>query len=1124
MAIKITDNFQVNIKNPIDNRFVVGSQSIPGGPGSIYPTPFYAYRDDISSNMGFVYPGLRIWDFNDNLPYVWTGTTWSNENLTGASVLNSGDPGFSAGNGYRNYVTKFYDTGTVLTKSLLFDNNIHVGLGITSSIDPNKSGGAGVPPLNSSSPSNGLHVSGRIRTNTGFVGYGGYIHSINAQNIDAGPSNTGRLQLPLIATPGVTSPTTTYVLTSQINPVTLNILNSWQDILNVAPLYSPTNLGTTNPGAVSLYSGTVGLNHEFFSLVSSGLQIDPGSAGGGSVRIESRPGSILGGGSASVYKQLNPSTKVHEFKTISSNFMDITEANDIINLNSNITSSTLQVSQNPNDPHGIIIEIPASFEGTDYYVNGLYQGQEQLGTRSKPFKSLKACINKILNRSSVTIGVTPDTYDPTINRPNIYNPVTKASTQDITQNGVAFKKWEVRTGPGQPKATYRNNYYSNLPGVGAARVIIQSYTEIDENLAINGVTYFLEKGGYSSMIVVPQGATTYNAPGTPENTQPFEYLFDMKLLTDSVDRGNPKRYDYDYRPWDPASVLGFDPDSTAGPLGNKPGELDYPLRCYIEGQGTIGFGGEYTNTSNVLIGGHSTRKGYVRAKGTNSRDYYLSGGLQPTYFPPSSPPPTPIGQTNWWSDTQHTSEFSLGSPGGYISLQMYRNYAVRPAHITTVAPYTPGQNSGDILKNEDDIAITREGVVMEGYKTTAVPDYGAIQVEGRNLMFYESFTFNGTVVITCDEQHMIYAKDYGTLYSDNGRVYMRRNYQKVLYSKSEFNTTNLQAGDTNNLTAGAWYKITVVGTTLLAQWKLIAQPSTWRNITGDPIPEPPIGTIVSTLLNYSFKTRTTPPGGLPFGSGRVTSARKLYLPCDHVYDIYLKNGGQFNHGGDFYTQQNTSAMQGGPCSFVCVENNIISAGDTMHPLGTNNQSSTMCYFSANGGGFVTNLFYNYFIKHIYDTSYSTVANYDGYNKHGITFKSVKIDSYAYKSISSVVHTSGATYPTYLTNSPATSGTSFWNFSGKAIGLGTFRSCLLYDKKQYCDLRVPFSDTTIQNGTNTGLLYIAGTPIDLSSSYMSPLLPSFANDADAAISNLPVGAVYRLYNTTSPNGNIRMRTS
>ena len=146
MAIKITDNFQVNIKNPIDNRFVVGSQSIPGGTSSIYPTPFYAYRDDISSNIGFVYPGLRIWDFNDNLPYVWTGTTWSNENLTGASVLGSGTPAFSAGGGYQNYITKFYDTSTVLTKSLLFDNYLHVSLGSITSVNPNSSGGLALPP------------------------------------------------------------------------------------------------------------------------------------------------------------------------------------------------------------------------------------------------------------------------------------------------------------------------------------------------------------------------------------------------------------------------------------------------------------------------------------------------------------------------------------------------------------------------------------------------------------------------------------------------------------------------------------------------------------------------------------------------------------------------------------------------------------------------------------------------------------------------------------------------------------------------------------------------------------------------------------------------------------------
>ena len=215
MAIKITDNFQLNISNPIDNRFVVGSQSITSGPGSIYPTPFYAYRDDISSNIGFVYPGLRIWDFNDNLPYVWTGTTWSNENMTGASVKDSSLPTFSSSGGYRNYITKFYDTGTVLTKSLLYDDNSHVSLGnVTGGVNPNGTiGSAG-------SLTQGLHVQGRIRTNTGFVGVGSYITNIDASNIEAGPSGIGTLNLQLISRLGTISGPT-YLLTTN------NGVNTW---------------------------------------------------------------------------------------------------------------------------------------------------------------------------------------------------------------------------------------------------------------------------------------------------------------------------------------------------------------------------------------------------------------------------------------------------------------------------------------------------------------------------------------------------------------------------------------------------------------------------------------------------------------------------------------------------------------------------------------------------------------------------------------------------------------------------------------------------------------------------------------------------------------------------------
>ena len=368
MAIKITDNFQVNIKNPIDNRFVVGSQSIPGGPGTIYPTPFYAYRDDISSNIGFVYPGLRIWDFNDNLPYVWTGTTWSNENLTGASVLGSGTPAFSAGGGYQNYITKFYDTSTVLTKSLLFDNYDHVGLAIPGVINPNSTTGIGSGVLmqstlnvSASGLTQGLHVNGRIKTNKGFVGYGGYIGSINAGNIDAGPLNTGTLNLQLISKsnfpntspdciPTVPTPTT-YLLTNDNGGS-----HQWRPVLSVVPFWQPTNLPAINLGpdttSANLYSGNDNTNqlYQFFSLVSTGLAITDGLVGGGSIRIETKAGVNVGSTDGiELYKGLN-ANNIHQFRKIKSN--------------------SLKVSIDPND--NLLIESPAAGSSRALYINKTY--------------------------------------------------------------------------------------------------------------------------------------------------------------------------------------------------------------------------------------------------------------------------------------------------------------------------------------------------------------------------------------------------------------------------------------------------------------------------------------------------------------------------------------------------------------------------------------------------------------------------------------------------------------------------------------------------------------------------------------------------------------------------------
>jgi len=368
MAIKITDNFQVNIKNPIDNRFVVGSQSIPGGPGSIYPTPFYAYRDDISSSIGFVYPGLRIWDFNENLPYVWTGTTWSNENLTGASVEGSGNP---AGTGFQNYVTKFKNNATVLTKSLLFDDYIHVSLGtVIGGVNPNGSAGS------AASLPEGLHVQGRIRTNKGFVGIGEYLTNLDAGKIDGGPLGSGRLQLQWINTAGLvsaagTNPYNPYLLTTDGS----NLSTSWQSLLSIVPHWQPNTLGLNNSGAVSLYSGenANGNFYEFFSLVSSGLQID--AAVNGSVRVETKPAVSVGAGAGDLYAGLNAG-KQHQIRTITSGSLDVTTVGNEVK-----------------------VELHVDINDKAFYVNSGYNGPE-MGTLAKPFKDIESALYAFVGKGT----------------------------------------------------------------------------------------------------------------------------------------------------------------------------------------------------------------------------------------------------------------------------------------------------------------------------------------------------------------------------------------------------------------------------------------------------------------------------------------------------------------------------------------------------------------------------------------------------------------------------------------------------------------------------------------------------------------------------------------------------
>lgn len=320
-------------------------------------------------------------------------------------------------------------------------------------------------------------------------------------------------------------------------------------------------------------------------------------------------------------------------------------------------SDSLEITE---DGDNIRYEIPSTFQGIDYYVNINYTGTDELGTASKPFKTLQKCQNVILNRDSI---VNPGNPDPSIN------------------GGLPYDKWDLRT---------------DQPFNGSIRVIIQSGSVVNENIAINRVTYYLERGGFNSTLYVPNSGTGAN----------LQYVLDMKELVDNV----PK----------------------------VAGKLPYLISCEISGSGAV-----------IFEDGHNNRKGFIRANGFNDGNMTVE---------------------------QDNCNLTIGSIGGYISWVMYK----KPS-LTYTPLYSDAGNT---------IPITREGVHMTGYQTSSVPDYGAFEVQGANAQFTDSLFLNGINEISCYEQHLIYAKNYGTIYGDNGRIYIRRSYQHVNYSEIEYIDVN----------------------------------------------------------------------------------------------------------------------------------------------------------------------------------------------------------------------------------------------------------------------------------------------------------------------------------------------
>jgi hypothetical protein len=158
----IIDNFHVRLKAPIDNRFVVGGSD-----------SFYQNKDDIENK----YLGLRIWDLNiPGGPFCWKGDIegWVSENAIGVTVDGTTSPG---------YLPVFTSGPTVLGNSLLYQTNNQIGIGILpSSINPNTQVNGSVISF----VSNGLHVSGNIKTDNFLIGKGDYITQLNASNVNAG--------------------------------------------------------------------------------------------------------------------------------------------------------------------------------------------------------------------------------------------------------------------------------------------------------------------------------------------------------------------------------------------------------------------------------------------------------------------------------------------------------------------------------------------------------------------------------------------------------------------------------------------------------------------------------------------------------------------------------------------------------------------------------------------------------------------------------------------------------------------------------------------------------------------------------------------------------------------------
>jgi hypothetical protein len=279
MSIQIIDNFNLSVAKPIDDRFVVGSQSL-------YPNISYNDKNDIP----YKYPGLRVWDLNLGVPFVWSGTTWTSENSISIS-----------GSGSASYVPKFVGPPT---SSTLGNSNIY--------ISGNSVG------INNTSITAGytLDIIGGVRSQgaTGFSGVGTLLTNLNATNISTGTMSLARL---------ANNNTSGWILTSgasqplYVNPSTVTV-----GAASASVVFNET--GNSNVHYVGFFSDSTGSLQSKVSKFSTStntlsrqLTYQPSSGILASAIIQAGTISVTGNISASTFGNINSSGNISAALAIS---------------------------------------------------------------------------------------------------------------------------------------------------------------------------------------------------------------------------------------------------------------------------------------------------------------------------------------------------------------------------------------------------------------------------------------------------------------------------------------------------------------------------------------------------------------------------------------------------------------------------------------------------------------------------------------------------------------------------------------------------------------------------------------------------------------------------------------